>query len=311
MPSYQAIGQNNGTGDAQALFLKMYGGEVLASFNAANIMDKYHLTQTVSEGKSFTFPKIGRAQAAYWDGVTELTGMQIPNSEVEITLDQLLYHDLYIKEIEELMDHVSKRGEYARQQGEALANTYDRNVLRMGVLASRAASTITSQSGDAGTEITDADADINGQSLAASLYTAATNMDNKFVPSSERRAFVKPAQYYLLAQTNDVINKDIGGEGSYARGLVHAVADLEIVKTVNLPTANDTSNTAIPAKYRANYSTVQALIMHPQAVRTVKLMGMKSEMDYKTEFQATHMVTKSMMGSGVNRSEAAVSIKTA
>jgi hypothetical protein len=308
--TYQLPGQDNSAGADDALFLKMYGGEVLASFNAMNIMEKYHRVNTYSAGKSFQFPKIGRATAAYWDGSTELTGMEIDNSEVEITIDDLLYHDLYIREIDELKDHVSKRQEYARQQGEAIANTFDYNVLRMGILASRASATITSQSGDAGTEITDADSNTNGASLAASLFTAATNMDNKYVPASDRFCFVKPAQYYLLAQTTDVINKDWGGDGSYARGLVHAVADVNIVKTTNLPQANDTSNTDIPSKYRANYSTVTALVMHPEAVRTAKLMGVKTEMDYKTEHQATHLVAKMLLGSGINRPEAAVSIKT-
>jgi len=306
---YQKTGMANGTGDELALFLKMYGGEVLTSFNAQNIMEKYHKVNTYSAGKSFQFPKIGRATATYWDGATELEGQSIDNAEVNITIDDLLYHDLFIREIDELKDHVSKRQEYARQQGEAIANTFDKNVLRMGVLASRAASTLTNSSSDAGTEITDADSDTNGASLAASLFTAATSMDNKFVPSGNRFAFVKPAQYYLLAQTTDVINKDWGGEGSYGRGLVHAVADIGIVKTTNLPTADDSANTAIPSKYRANFSTVTALIMSPEAVRTAKLMGVKTEMDYKTERQATHLVSKMLLGSGINRPESAVSIK--
>lgn len=308
--TYQLPGQANSTGADDALFLKMYGGEVLSSFNAQNIMEKYHRVNTYSAGKSFQFPKIGRGTAAYWDGSTELTGMEIDNAEVNITIDDLLYHDLYIREIDELKDHVNKRQEYARQQGEAIANMFDQNVLRMGVLASRASATLTNQSGDAGTEITDADSNTNGASLAASLFTAATNLDNKYVPGADRYCFVKPAQYYLLAQTTDVINKDWGGDGSYARGLVHAVADVNIVKTVNLPTADDSSNTDIPSKYRGNFSTVTALVMHPEAVRTAKLMGVKTEMDYKTEHQATHLVAKMLLGSGINRPESAVSIKT-
>ena len=311
MVTYTQTGQNNAAGADDALFLKMYGGEVLASFIASNIMEQYHRVNTYSSGKSFQFPKIGRASAAYWDGSTELTGLTIPNSEIEITIDDLLYHDLFIREIDELRDHVSKRQEYARQQGEAIANTFDQNVLRTGVLASRASSTITSQTSDAGTEITDADSDTNGASLAASLYTAATNLDNKYAPGSERRCFVKPAQYYLLAQTTDVINTDWCGDGSYASGFVHKVADIDIVNTVNHPSADDSSNTAIPSKYRANNSTVTALVMHPEAVRTAKLMGVKTEIDYKTEFQATHLVSKMLLGSGVGRQETAVSIKTA
>jgi hypothetical protein len=309
MVTYNQTGQDNGAGVDDALFLTMYGGEVLTSFNATNLMEKYHIVNTHDSGKSWSYPRIGRATAQYWDGSTELTGLNIDSSEVVITLNPLLYHDILIREIDELRDHVSKRGEYAEQQGEAIAIQFDQSILRMGVLASRASATITGLEG--GTEITDADSNTNGASLAASIYTAATTMDDKFVPAEGRTAFVKPLQYHLLAQTTDVINKDWSGEGSYARGLVHAVADIDIVKTVNLPQANDSANTAIPVNQRANFANTTALIMRSDAVRTDRLLGMTTEMDYKTERQGTHLVAKMLSGTGINRPECAASIKTA
>jgi len=307
--TYNLPGQANGAGADDALFLKMYGGETMASYNAANIMEKYHLVQSESSGKSFQFPVIGRANAVYWDGVTELEGENISSNEVNITLDDLLYHDVVIRQIDELRDHVSKRQEFTRQQGEALANMFDANVLRTLVLAARTGATITGQEG--GTEIVDADAKTNGASLAASIFTAAQNLDEKYVPQGDRTAFVRPAQYYLLAQTTDVINRDWDGSGSYSTGLVHKVADIGIQKTVNLPTADDSGLAGIPAKYRGNFSTTAAVIARPGAARTVKLMGISTEMDYKTEKQGTHLVSKMYLGTGVNRPEEAVEIKTA
>ena len=307
--TYNKPGQANGAGADDALFLKMYGGETMASYNAANIMEKYHMVQTESAGKSFQFPVIGRANAVYWDGAAELEGETISSNEVNITLDDLLYHDVFIRQIDELRDHVSKRQEFSKQQGEALANMFDANVLRTMVLAARAAATITGQ--ESGTEIVDADAKTNGASLAASIFTAAQNMDEKFVPQGDRTCFVKPAQYYLLAQTTDVINRDWDGQGSYGSGLVHKIADIGIQKTVNLPDANDSADTGIPSKYRGDFSTTAAVITRPGAVRTVKLLGISTEMDYKTEKQATHLVSKMYLGSGINRPEESVEIKTA
>lgn len=309
MVTYNQTGQANGAGVDDALFLKMYGGEVLASYNATNLMEQYHLVNNYDSGKSWQFPKIGRGTAQYWDGSTELTGLNINSNEVTITLNDLLYHDIYIREIDELRDHVSKRQEYAKQQGESIAIQFDQGILRMGVLASRAATTVTGHEG--GTEITDADADTNGASLAASIFSASTNLDDKYVPADNRKAFVKPLQYNLLAQTTDVINKDWDGKGSYGGGLVHAIADIGIVKTTNMPTADDSSNTAIPSNQRADFSNNVALVMRPDAVRTCQLLGMATEMDYKTEHQATHMVAKKFSGTGINRPESAASIKTA
>lgn len=307
--TYTQTGQNNGSGVDDALFLTMYGGEVLASFNAMNIMTQYHIVNNYSSGKSFTFPKIGRATAQYWDGSSELEGLSIPGSEIEIFINDLLYHDTFIREIDLLRDHVDKRAEYAKQQGEAIAVQFDKGILRMGILASRAAATVTGT--ESGTEITDADSDTNGASLAASLFTASTSLDDKFVPPGERMAFVKPVQYNLLAQTTDVINKDWDGRGSYGEGLVHRIADIGIAKTTNLPQSNDAGNTAIPANQRADFTNTTALVMRKDAVRTCSLLGMKTEMDYKTERQATHMVAKKLTGTGINRPESSVSIKTA
>ena len=59
---YSAIhrsGVNNATGDARALFLKLYAGEVLTAFQSKNIMMPLHRVRTISKGKSAQFPMTG------------------------------------------------------------------------------------------------------------------------------------------------------------------------------------------------------------------------------------------------------------
>lgn len=303
-------GANNGGTDKKELFLKQYGGEVMASFNAVNQMEKFHKVKNIGAGKSFQFPVIGRASATYFTPGTELTGQNIAASERVIDLDDVLLHDVYIPEVDELMDHVSKRQEYSRQQGESLANTFDKNVLRQMILAARASATITGQEG--GTVITNATAASNAASLAGSIFAAAQSLDEKFVPDkNDRFAFIKPAQYYLLAQNTALINKDWGGEGSYAEGSIVKIGNIGLIKTNNLPTTNESADTSVFTKYRGNYSTTVAVIANPEAVGTVKRTGIMTEADYKTEWQATHLVSKMLVGHGILRPEAAVEIKTA
>jgi hypothetical protein len=46
------LGQINGAGDVKSLFLKVFAGEVLTSFEQANVMMGRHMVRTITHGKS-------------------------------------------------------------------------------------------------------------------------------------------------------------------------------------------------------------------------------------------------------------------
>lgn len=46
------IGQINQDGDVDALFLKVYAGEILAAFERKNVMLERNIVRTISSGKS-------------------------------------------------------------------------------------------------------------------------------------------------------------------------------------------------------------------------------------------------------------------
>jgi hypothetical protein len=46
------LGQANGAGDALALFLKVFAGEVLTAFAETNVAMPRHLVRTITSGKS-------------------------------------------------------------------------------------------------------------------------------------------------------------------------------------------------------------------------------------------------------------------
>ena len=56
-------GQNNLAGDVRALFLKLSSGEIIAQFNAMNIMAPLVRNASISGGKSKQFKVSGRAVA--------------------------------------------------------------------------------------------------------------------------------------------------------------------------------------------------------------------------------------------------------
>ena len=298
---------------ANALFLKVFAGEVLTAFDETNVMKDLHTSRTIASGKSASFPVTGKANAAYHTVGTPLLGTQaIKHNEIVINIDDVLIADTFIANIDEARNHYDVRAEYSRLLGMALAKEFDTRTMRVGVLAARSAATITGQNG--GSALTDADAATNGASLAASIFEAAKVLDEKDVPENERVALVAPAQYYNLVQTTDVINRDFGGAGVYADGTVLRVAGIQIVKTNNLPSSNVSAAAGENNTYKGDFSNTVALVMQKQAVGTVKLMDLAVERtsgDFEVMYQGTLMAAKYAMGHGVLRPECAVEIKSA
>lgn len=204
------------------------------------------------------------------------------------------------------MNHYDVRAEYARQLGEALALKNDQQVLQTAVLAARAAATITG--GDGGTTLTNAAFATSGAAIGAGLFDAGTALDENNVSSSERYAFLRPAQYALLAQEEKFINKFFDASGSIAKGIIPLVNGISVVKTNNLPNTNVTTGIAT---YQGDFSTVTGLVMHKSAVGTVKLMDMRVQKDYLLQNLGTLVVASQALGHGILRPESSVEMKTA
>jgi hypothetical protein len=311
------IGQINGAGSVDALFLKVFGGEVLTAFENKTVTMGRHQVRTISQGISAQFPVTGRTSAAYHTPGTEITGQTINDAEKVISINDLLLTSVFIANLDEAKAHFDVRSIYSSEMGIALANQMDKHVLQTFVQAAQAATpTITGQADMVGTVLTDANAGTVADNLIAQIFEAAQALDEKNVPEEGRCVFLKPDQYYLLANSSKVINGDWGnaGNGSTASGRVLRVAGIEIVKTNNLPQANVTSGSVgagTSDRQIVNAANTVAIVAHPSAVGTVKLMDLAVESAYDIRRQGTLLVAKYAMGHGVLRNEAAVQIKTA
>jgi hypothetical protein len=302
------VGAVNNAGDANALFLKVFAGEVLTAFKNATVFDSKQRVRVITSGKSAQFPATGKLAARYMStpGVTQ-SGQSMNDNEVVIIVDDLLIADAFISNIEEAKAHWDVRAPIAEQMGDALAQVYDQNVARNGILAARGSANVTGLSG--GTSINaGATVATDATVLAGTFWTAAQTLDEKFIPNANRNFAVRPAQFYLAAKTNTLINKDWDGKGSYADGTIQSIAGLTIVKTNNLPSADDTSNTNIPSAYRADYSHVFGLVWTPDAMGTVKLLELSMESEYMIREQGTYMISKYAVGHGKLRPECAVEV---
>ena len=309
------VGQAGLLGATDALFLKVFSGEVMSTFNAQTVMKEKTRIRSIQNGKSAQFPAIGKTVAEYHTAGAEILGNNIEHGEKVITIDDLLMANTFIANIDEAKNHYDVRAEYSKQMGQALAQTYDRNLLSMAVKAARDPNGVgagVAGQGDAVSEYLETTTPTTAQ-IVSGIYDAAAVLDGKNVPETERFVIVSPATYYALVQDDKLINRDFGQNGSYSDGTIMRVAGMQIVKSNNLVTdhVNASGFPDFNAKYAIDASDTAALIIQRQALGTVQLMDMATEMEYDIRRQGTLAVSKMAVGHGILRPECIFELRAA
>ena len=330
-----------------ALFLKVFSGEILTAFEDANIMKGLHTIRTISNGKSAQFPVTGIASAKYHtpgNSLIEGSGYlsDIQKSEKVILIDEMLTSSTFLANIDELKTHFDIRSVYAQELGKALAKRFDIATMKTLFLASKASANITGVT-DAGSSIHIASDTLKTTSgIIDALFTMAQTLDEKNAPQEGRFAILHPSTYYQLitADTggvvNSAVNTDVGGAGSLATGTIPMVAGISLFKSnhiVDVAGALNTKNsidstsgavqptlsgtTGYDGDFRAlRHGAGTTADPHvygiiggtKEAIGTVKLLDLATESEYQIERQGTLFVAKYAMGHGVLRPECAVSI---
>ena len=247
------LGQVAQAGDVDALFLKVFSGEVLTTFEENNLMMPLHRVRTISSGKSAQFPTTGVASALYHtpgdslfaddtaDGNTYAS--KVNHAEKVISIDGVLTSSAFLADIDEAKNHYEVRSIYSTEIGRQLAYAADKNLIRclvassetntdrFGTAAANTAAQIASpylggkilvdgSAADANgvTEITGGGGNsgtVIGDDWIQSLFTMAELMDKKNVPAEGRYAILPPDEYYKLVNENqDAINRDYNPEGN-------------------------------------------------------------------------------------------------
>ena len=318
-----SVGQINATGTEDALFLKVFAGEVLTSFERASKTQGADMERSIASGKSATFPVMGRVGASYHTAGAEITGSDINHNEKVITINDLLISSVFLSNIEEAKNHWDVRSAYSQEIGRALAFTKDKHILQTIGQAAQASANVGDTSYASGTVLTNtgiasATASTAANAMIDSLFDAAKQLDANYVPSEGRKCFMRLEEYYKLANATNAVNVDFSGRGSIAEGTVTKIAGIELVPVAHFVSSNVNSGvdqgsaTAGGSNPQAvDLSNYVALVSHPSAVGTVKLMDLAVEKEYDIRRQGTLMVAKYAMGHGVLRPEAAVGIKEA
>lgn len=310
------------------LWLPVYGGEVLAAFDTAlNFAGKVKM-RSIESGTTAKFPVTWKIGSEYHEVGSELLGLDSPLREATISLDDRpLVSHFELDDIDVAFAHFEYRAEMAAQTGKELAKQLDK---RIACLIAKAA-TDTTATGAGGTPfpalngtsgVTDNTA-LDGNDDAAAvamlneLEAAALEFDNKDVPTDQRYCMVRPGLWYALrnlgvptaAGTTNLIgttgagalpqNAYFGqpnGSMGYDQALTHL--GWQIYRSVNMPTTNVTG---VPAKYAYNFSTVWALLWHPDCCGVVQKIGISTEMERDVRRQSDFMVAKMLTGGGTLR----------
>jgi N4-gp56 family major capsid protein len=300
---------NSGTG-YNDLFLKVFSGEVLATFGRENQMLNMTTTRTISSGKSAQFPVTGTIASGYHTVGNEIVGTQVKHNEKIINIDDMLLAHAFLAEIDELKNHYDVRSQYSTEMGQSLAKKVDQHLLQLVVLASAGSATITG--GNGGSNVVDADCKTNATSMVASIFEAVQKLDEKDVPTSDRYCVVTPDIYYQLSNIDKLVSRDFSSNnGDFSKGQVIMVGGVRIVKSNTAVTAFTDQSSAISGTnntYNVDAQHVGAVVFHKSAVGSVKLKDLVLENTYDPRRLGNLMTARLAMGSGILRPESAVRI---
>jgi len=248
--SLTRAGQSNSTGDARALYLKLFSGEMFKGFQHNAIARDLVMKRTLKNGKSLQFIYTGHTKAEFHTPGNSILGNSDgapPVAEKTITCDDLLISSAFVYELDETLAHYELRGEISKKIGYALAQKYDRLIFRAIAKGARLASPIT-KSGfvePGGTQIrltrsgvTNATAAYDSQCLIAGFYDAAAALDEKGVSTEGRVAVLNPRQYYELIQavgSSGLVNRDVQGTALQGGEGIIEIAGIKIYKSMNIP----------------------------------------------------------------------------
>ena len=307
-----------------ATYLKLFSGELFKAYESATIAKGTVQNRQLKNGKSLQFIFTGRMQAAYHEPGTPILGSgDPPVAEKTIVCDDLLISSAFVYDLDETLAQYSLRSEISKKIGHALAEAYDKKVLRTIALAAREAHPITASPGpEPGGSIIKigANNEYDAQKLVDAFFEAASILDEKNLPKTGRTAVLAPRQYYALVSQVDsnILNRDYGntqGNLNSGEGLV-SIAGIDIKRSNNLPFQAGTVNAQVGENndYSGNFADHAGLIYQKDAAGVVEAIGPQVQTtgaDIKTMYQGDLIVGRLAMGVGTLNPAAAIEIQTA
>jgi len=310
-------GQNNGSGDDRALFEKKMMTDVLRFFQSTNIAKELVTVKTIDQGKSAAFPVVGNVTAQYHTVGVELDTTKAIHTEREITIDSILEAHVYVDDIDEAMVHYDANSAYNEAIGRSLGKRYDQDLFRMIAIAAlvvegttATAAGLLSFSDDIYTTsvaFASANDELLGDKVYAKIVEAIAQWTEKDIVG-EPVIVLQPKSYYALLNNPANTGLTWVNDPNVQSGRVPLVLGKRVMTSPHLPQADDSSNTALAAKYRADFSDIVGLIFAKEAVGALEMISMQLRSDYVPTRLSTLIVGKMLVGFGILNHSAAIAM---
>ena len=322
-------GQKLSSGDRDALFMKVFSGEVLTAFARNTVMMSRHQVRTIDHGKSASFAVMGRTRARYLAPGDSLDDQRkkMEHNERVIAIDGLLTADCLITDIDDAMNHYDVRVEYSRQLGEALAmaadcavinelaneaakdNTFkDGNIPESGVGNEKVVGTGKAFEFETGLAISQSAE--YGNKILEGLLAARAAFTKNYVPMGDRYCLLTPEGYSAVMKALMPDSANYHALFDPNTGKLQTICGFEVIEVPHLLNDGVDEKHTLNEKYTA--AELQGIVFHRSAVGTVKLKDLAMERARRAEYQADQIIAKYAMGHGGLRPEAVgVFVKTA
>ena len=314
-------GQNLSAGDRDALFMKVFSGEVLTAFARNTVMMSRHQVRTIDHGKSASFAVMGRTRAKYLAPGNSLDDQRkkFEHSEKVIAIDGLLTADCLITDIDDAMNHYDVRVEYSRQLGEALAQSADCAIINeLANMAAKGAAEAKENIPDNGdgaekvqgtgkafefeTGLAISQSADYGNKIIEGLLAARAAFTKNYVPMGDRYCLLTPEGYSALIKALMPDSANYQALFDPNSGKLQTICGFEVIEVPHL------LNDGVDGKHKLNTkftdAKLQGIVFHRSAVGTVKLKDLAMERARRAEYQADQIIAKYAMGHGGLRPEA-------
>lgn len=313
-------GQKLSAGDRDALFMKVFSGEVLTAFARNTVMMPRHQVRTIDHGKSASFAVMGRTRAKYLAPGNSLDDQRkkFEHSEKVIAIDGLLTADCLITDIDDAMNHYDVRVEYSRQLGEALAQSADCAIINELANMATKDATVEENIPDNGTGAEKVQGtgkafefatglDLSqsadyGNKIIEGLLAARAAFTKNYVPMGDRYCLLTPEGYSALIKALMPDSANYQALFDPNSGKLQTICGFEVIEVPHL------LNDGVDGKHTLNTKLVtaklQGIVFHRSAVGTVKLKDLAMERARRAEYQADQIIAKYAMGHGGLRPEA-------
>lgn len=301
-------GKNLSADERDALFMKVFSGEVLTAFARNTVMMSRHQVRTIDHGKSASFAVMGRTRAKYLAPGNSLDDQRkkFEHTEKVIAIDGLLTADCLITDIDDAMNHYDVRVEYSRQLGEALAQSADCAIINE--LANMAAkdATVKENIPDNGTgadkvkgtgkafefatglELSQSAE--YGNKIIEGLLAARAAFTKNYVPMGDRYCLLTPEGYSALIKALMPDSANYQALFDPNSGKLQTICGFEVIEVPHLLNEGVDGKHTLNAKYTD--AGLQGIVFHRSAVGTVKLKDLAMERARRAEYQADQIIAK-------------------